>query len=141
MKEAMFMNYGKRSASKKQKNITSKANMRKKKIGVRLFKGFLLCIAVVCIAGAAGAGLLVKRIIDNAPEITPSSIKPEGYTSVAYADDNATIIEDFKQAGSNRVYVTIDEIPEDLQHAFVAVEDSGFISTTGLTPREFFELL
>ena len=78
------MNYGKRSASKKQKNITSKANMRKKKIGVRLFKGFLLCIAVVCIAGAAGAGLLVKRIIDNAPEITPSSIKPEGYTAGLY---------------------------------------------------------
>ena len=129
------MNYGKRSASKKQKNITSKANMRKKKIGVRLFKGFLLCIAVVCIAGAAGAGLLVKRIIDNAPEITPSSIKPEGYTSVAYADDNATIIEDFKQAGSNRVYVTIDEIPEDLQHAFVAVEDSRFYQHNGIDPQ------
>ena len=57
------MNYGKRSASKKQKNITSKANMRKKKIGVRLFKGFLLCIAVVCIAGAAGAGLPSFNVI------------------------------------------------------------------------------
>ena len=36
------MNYGKRKASKKQKRITSKKNMHKKKLGVRLFKGFLL---------------------------------------------------------------------------------------------------
>ena len=38
------MNYGKRKASKKQKRITSKKNMHKKKLGVRLFKGFLLCL-------------------------------------------------------------------------------------------------
>ena len=34
------MNYGKRKASKKQKRITSKKNMHKKKLGVRLLKVF-----------------------------------------------------------------------------------------------------
>ncbi|XCP86792.1 PBP1A family penicillin-binding protein [Roseburia hominis] len=129
------MNYGKRKASKKQKEITSKSNMRKKKIGVRLFKGFLLCIVALCLLGVAGGGIFVKRIIDNAPEITPESIKPQGYTSTVYANDNVTETEHFKAAGSNRVYKTIDEIPVDLQHAFVAIEDSRFYTHNGIDPQ------
>ena len=69
------MNYGKRKASKKQKRITSKKNMHKKKLGVRLFKGFLLCIFVCCILAAIGGGFIIKHVIDNAPEITASNHK------------------------------------------------------------------
>ena len=83
------MNYGKRKASKKQKRITSKKNMHKKKLGVRLFKGFLLCIFVCCILAAIGGGFIIKHVIDNAPEITADSIKPQGYTSTALADDGS----------------------------------------------------
>lgn len=36
------MNYGKKKASKQQKNVTSKAAMKKKRAGVRLFKAMLL---------------------------------------------------------------------------------------------------
>lgn len=129
------MNYGKRKASKKQQNITSKGNMRKKKIGVRLFKGFLLCILVFCIIGVIGGGIFVKRIIDNAPEITPESIKPQGYTSIIYADDNVTETDRLTKAGANRVYKSIDEIPLHLQHAFVAIEDSRFYTHNGIDPQ------
>ena len=111
------MNYGKRKASKKQKRITSKKNMHKKKLGVRLFKGFLLCIFVCCILAAIGGGFIIKHVIDNAPEITADSIKPQGYTSTALADDGTTTIAEFTGAGANRVYKTIDQIPEDLQHS------------------------
>lgn len=126
------MNYGKRKASKKQKRITSKKNMRKKKLGVRLFKGFLLCIFVCCILAAIGGGFIIKHVIDNAPEITADSIKPQGYTSTALADDGTTTIAEFTGAGANRVYKTIDQIPEDLQHAFVAIEDSRFYTHNGV---------
>lgn len=126
------MNYGKRKASKKQKHITSKKNMRKKKVGVRLFKGFLLCIFVCCIIAAIGGGFIIKHVIDNAPEITADSIKPQGYTSTALADDGTTTIAEFTGAGANRVYKTIDQIPADLQHAFVAIEDSRFYKHNGI---------
>ena len=89
------MNYGKRKASKKQKRITSKKNMHKKKLGVRLFKGFLLCIFVCCILAAIGGGFIIRHVIDNAPEITADSIKPQGYTSTALADDGTTTIAEF----------------------------------------------
>ena len=126
------MNYGKRKASKKQKRITSKKNMHKKKLGVRLFKGFLLCIFVCCILAAIGGGFIIKHVIDNAPEITADSIKPQGYTSTALADDGTTTIAEFTGAGANRVYKTIDQIPKDLQHAFVAIEDSRFYKHNGI---------
>ena len=91
--------------------------MHKKKLGVRLFKGFLLCIFVCCILAAIGGGFIIKHVIDNAPEITADSIKPQGYTSTALADDGTTTIAEFTGAGANRVYKTIDQIPEDLQHS------------------------
>ena len=69
------MNYGKKKAAKRQKQITSKSAMQAKRVGVRLFKALLLCIIVVAIAGVAGGGLFVKKIIDNSPDITPDDIK------------------------------------------------------------------
>lgn len=129
------MNYGKRKASQKQKKISSKAKMSKKKMGVRLFKGFLLCMLVLCVIGVVGGVVFIKKIIDDAPTITPESIKPQGYTSIVYADDGVTETERFITAGSNRVYKTIDEIPEDLQHAFVAIEDSRFYTHNGIDPQ------
>ena len=36
------MNYGKRNSVKKQKKISSKSKMKKKRAGVRIFKGFLI---------------------------------------------------------------------------------------------------
>lgn len=129
------MNYGKQNASKKQKNITSKSAMKKKKMGVRIFKACLIIFLILCISGVAGAGIIVKKIIDHAPDITPDSIKPQGYMSTIYADDGITPTDTLTAAGSNRVYKTIDEIPEDLQHAFVAIEDSRFYTHKGIDPQ------
>ena len=84
------MNYGKKQAAKKQKKISSKSTMQGKRMGVRLFKAFLLCIIVVGVVGIVGGGLFVKRIIDNAPEVSPSDVKPKGFTTLAYADDGVT---------------------------------------------------
>ena len=54
------MNYGKKHAAKKQKKITAKSTMQGKRVGVRLFKAFLLCLVVVAIAAVVGGGLFVK---------------------------------------------------------------------------------
>ena len=49
------MNYGRRKASKRQKEITSKGTMQGKRMGVRLFKAFLLLILVACVSVGVGA--------------------------------------------------------------------------------------
>ena len=129
------MNYGKRKISKKQKEITSKSTMQGKRVGVRLIKAFFLCVIAVFIIGAVGGLIFLKRILDNSPDISPEDVRPKGYTTLVYADDGSTEIERFVEAGSNRIYKSIDEIPKNLQHAFVAIEDERFYEHNGIDPQ------
>lgn len=125
------MNYGKQNVTKRKKHIASKKNMKKKRVGVRFFKALIICVLVLAIIGIGGAGFFAKRIIDNAPAVTPADIKPKGFTSFVYAEDG-TLLESFVEAGSNRVYKSLDEIPEHLGEAFVAIEDERFYQHNGI---------
>ena len=126
------MNYGKKKAAKRQKKITSKSTMQGKRIVVRLFKALLICIVLAAVVGMAGGGLFIKKIIDDTPHVSASDVKPKGFTTFVYADDGSTEIERFVSSGSNRVYKSVDEIPKDLQHAFVAIEDERFYKHNGI---------
>lgn len=126
------MNYGKEKASKQQKDVTSKSAMKKKRLGVRLFKGFLMIFLLVCVLGVIGGGLIFRKIVNNAPDITPEDVKPSEFTTVVLANDNETVLDTFVDAGANRVYKPIHEIPVHLQKAFVAIEDSRFYEHKGI---------
>ena len=126
------MNYGQKKAAKRQKKITSKSTMQGKRIVVRLFKALLICIVLAAVVGVAGGGLFIKKIIDDTPHVSASDVKPKGFTTFVYADDGSTEIERFVSSGSNRVYKSVDEIPKDLQHAFVAIEDERFYKHNGI---------
>ena len=106
--------------------------MQGKRIVVRLFKALLICIILAAVVGVAGGGLFIKKIIDDTPHVSASDVKPKGFTTFVYADDGSTEIERFVSSGSNRVYKSIDEIPKDLQHAFVAIEDERFYKHNGI---------
>lgn len=73
-----------------------------------------------------------QKMIDDAPDITPEDVKPSKFTTQALADDEITVLDTFVDAGANRVYKSIDEIPKDLQNAFVAIEDSRFYEHNGI---------
>ena len=125
------MNYGKENLEKRKKKISSKKNMKKKRVGVRFFKALIICILILAVVGVGGVGLFAKRIIDNTPTVTPADVKPQGFTSFVYAEDG-TLLEQFLESGSNRVYKTIDEIPKYLGDAFVAIEDERFYKHNGI---------
>lgn len=125
------MNYGKKGASRKDKRVTSTGTLIRKKFTVIFCKALLVCfLAMLVIGGCAGVGFL-KGIIDDAPDIDDIDPTPTGYLSVVLdneGNETATLVA----SGSNRVYVTLDEIPEDLQHAFVAIEDERFYEHNGI---------
>ena len=125
------MNYGKKGAKKRQSELTSKGVVFRKKLHVTFCKALLVCFfAVVIIGGSLGFGVF-KGILDSAPSIDDIDATPTGYLSVVLdnqGNQTATLVA----SGSNRKNVTIDEIPLNLQHAFVAIEDARFYDHHGI---------
>ncbi|MBO5070959.1 MAG: PBP1A family penicillin-binding protein [Roseburia sp.] len=125
------MNYGKKRTLKREQELVSKSTMIRKKFFVIFCKALLICFFAVVIVGGSAAIGVVSGIIDSAPSIEDIDATPTGYlTTVLDCEGNeiATLVA----SGSNRKYVTIDEIPEDLQHAFVAIEDERFYEHNGI---------
>ncbi|XME01213.1 transglycosylase domain-containing protein [Lachnospiraceae bacterium C1.1] len=87
-------------------------------------------IAAVVVSTAAVFGVF-KGVIASSPEINDSDIRPVGYSSVIY-DSEGNQTTKLVAADSNRIYMTIDKIPLDLQHAFVAIEDERFYTHNGI---------
>lgn len=125
------MNYGKKSTRKQQKELVSKGTMIRKKFYVIFCKALLICFFAVIIVGGCSAFGVISGIIDSAPTIEDIDATPTGFLSTVLdctGKETATLVA----SGSNRKYVTIDEIPEDLQHAFVAIEDERFYDHNGI---------
>ncbi len=125
------MNYGRKSVKRKKNLLIPRALW----IGNRI-KATVFLIVLILAVGAAGYGAYrayeyVQEILNDAPDISAVDATPTGYMSTVYdADGNVTA--QLVSSGSNRVYVTLDEIPEDLQHAFVAIEDERFYEHNGI---------
>ena len=125
------MNYGKKGAKKRTAELTSKSTVIKKKLHVTFFKALLLLFFVVVILGGSTAFGVWKGIIDSAPSIDELDATPTGYQTIVL-DDEGNKISTLVASGSNRKYVTIDQIPQDLQDAFVALEDMRFYEHNGI---------
>lgn len=131
------MNYGKKSTSRKSKQLTSKSALIRKKFSVIFLKALLVCFLALLVAGACAAFGIFKGIIDSAPDIEDIDPTPTGYLSVVLdtaGNETATLVA----SGANRVYVTIDEIPLHTQHAFVAIEDARFYEHNGIDIQGIF---
>ena len=125
------MNYGKKGSKKRQAELTSKGIMYGKKMRVIFCKVLLVCcFAVAIIGGSLGFGVY-KGILDSAPSIDDIDATPTGYLTTVL-DNQGNEIATLVASGSNRKNVTIDEIPINLQHAFVAIEDSRFYEHNGI---------
>ena len=125
------MNFGREHTRRKRKQIVSKKKKMQKKAASLLFQLLLLGLTAlaVCI-GSAGFGAY-QGILASSPGIEDIDATPTGYLSTildAKGNTTATLVA----SGSNRIYVTIDEIPKHLQNAFIAIEDSRFREHNGI---------
>ena len=125
------MNYGRHGAIKRRREINSK---EPKFINMFLSSFYVGVIILLVTAAAAGcsAGLGIFRgILASAPSVNVADLRPTGYSSVVY-DNAGNQLTKLVAADSNRIYQTIDKIPLDMQHAFVAIEDERFYEHNGI---------
>ena len=94
----------------------------------------LFFIAILAAAGALiGIG---KAYVGTAPTLDLALLSEQDKTSFIY-DSEGNLITDYKGT-ENRVMVNIYEIPEQLQYAFIAVEDVRFFSHNGVDFKRIF---
>lgn len=125
------MNYGKKSTSKKRKALTSRSSMMGKRAHVSFLRVLLISIIAVGVIGIClGVGAF-KGILDNAPDVSEIDIMPLGYATFIY-DSDGNQMRKLAAPDANRLPVSIDQIPEDLQHAVVAIEDERFYEHNGI---------
>lgn len=125
------MNYGRASLRKRARHLDSKSVKIRRKIGVIVLKLMLIAMIVTGCVGVSMVVGAVQGILASAPDISEMDVIPTGYSTTVLASDGSEIAK-LVAAGSNRQYVTLDEIPEDLQHAVVAIEDSRFYEHNGI---------
>ena len=128
------MNFGKRATNRKRNALSSHSTMMGKKANVSILRIiFIALIAVFAIGCCMGIGAM-RGLIDDAPDISEVNIVPVGEATFVY-DANGDQLQKLTAPDSNRMPVTIDQIPLDLQHAVVAIEDERFYEHNGIDIR------
>lgn len=125
------MNYGRRGIKRQQQML----NDRGPKWGRKL----LLIFAVAIIVSGVGLGILgitlgigaFKGILASAPDIAQMSVAPTGKSSFVYDKDGNQIAK-LVTTNANRIPVSSEVIPDDLKHAFIAIEDERFYQHNGI---------
>ena len=128
------MNYGKKNAAKIKWQLTSRGTVMRRKVKSLTLLIILLCFVLGLAYGGYRGYQYVEQIIAEAPDINEIDATPSGYMSTVL-DAKGNVTAQLVGTGSNRVYVTLEEIPEDLQKAFVAIEDERFYDHNGIDLR------
>lgn len=94
----------------------------------------IILISLGCVVGGILGGA-VFGYIKNADIITPSQLDITKQTSFIYDKDGVEMAQ--IKGGENRVLVEHSEIPENMRHAFIAIEDKRFKSHNGVDINRF----
>ena len=127
-------NYGRSGIEQEREALQATAPRAGNRISViilRIILFLLIAIAVAVICLGIGA---YRGIIDDSPQITDANIMPLGYASFVY-DQDGKEIQKLNSVEGNRISVSINEIPLNMQHAIVAIEDSRFYEHNGVDPH------
>ena len=111
--------------------LSSDKIRRHAKISLFLYK-YILIISIVMIVAVLGLGTgFVRGILKTTPSITKESVHSKGYITTIY-DNKGNKIKTLSNHDSNRIYTPLSDIPQNLQNAFIAIEDERFYNHNGI---------
>ncbi len=125
------MDYGKKGVRAKQKALNSKSQKWGRKIALTCVKVLLIAIVGIGICGAAAGIGVFRGILSSTPTIRLSDVVAVGEATIVY-DKEGNEIDQYVSTNSNRLSVGMDEIPDYMGKAFVAIEDERFYQHNGI---------
>ena len=120
-----IMNFGRREVEKRVHQLRSSATYRIHKlqlIGIRFLLVSLIFVGLFAVSALVGG---YQSILSSAPNPEEIQIMPQGYAT-SVLDTSGKVIQTLVGRNANRQYVTLKDIPVDLQNAFIAIEDERF---------------
>ena len=126
------MDYGKKGVRAQQRALNSKTKKWQRKLGITVIKLLLAAFIALGICGiAAGVGAF-QGILSATPQIRLTDVVAVGEATVVY-DCEGNELDQYVAANSNRLRVeSMDELPDYLGKAFVALEDERFYQNNGI---------
>ena len=125
------MNYSRKGVRAKKKALNAKSQKIGRKAALLVLELFLISVMGIGVIGASAGIGMFKGILASTPQITPSQVAPVGAATFVY-DCEGNKLDELIAVNSNRIIVTQDKIPENLAHAFVALEDERFYQHNGI---------
>ncbi len=127
------MNFGKKGLEDKIKRIRSRKPRLINKVGTGTLRGVVVLFIIAIIVASSLIAGMYDGIVAGTPSVEDVNIMPAGQATFIY-DQDGNMLQQLNSADGNRISVSIDSIPEDMQHAIVAIEDSRFYEHNGIDP-------
>lgn len=125
------MNFGYKKTVDKRKELSSNSRRIKSKAVMSFVKIFMYALLLIVVVGGFTAFGMVKGILETAPVASEIDVSPTAYATKVY-DSEGNLVTTISTDGSNRDEVTIENIPESLQYAFIDIEDERFYEHNGI---------
>lgn len=126
------MKFGVEQIQNKQKMQTG--TRIAKKMAFLVVKLFFIGMLFVAVVGGTAVFGMIKGLIASAPSIESLSVSPSESATYIYDIKNQPV-QKLAEPSSNRTLVTLSQIPKDLQHAVVAIEDERYYEHNGIDIR------
>ncbi len=125
------MNYGEQQIRRKIKILASPKSRIVNRVKLYSIICFIILLFASLLVLAFCAAGVLRGLVDSAPVLSEVELMPSGYATTIYdADGNVT--QTLVGSDANRIYVDIGQIPKDVQHAFIAIEDARFYEHKGI---------
>lgn len=125
------MVFNKKNLNRKKRELHARGEKRFSRLKILAATILLAAVAGVSVIGASAVYGTYKGILEVSPDIGSIDVSPKGYSTFVYdkaGKTTATLVS----TDSNRIPVTREGIPLDLEHAFVAIEDERFYEHRGI---------
>lgn len=125
------MNYGRKGLQSSRRKLSSHGDKLEHAFSINILRLLLfsLIFALVCCV-SLGIGVF-RGILATMPDVSEANIIPVGYATYMY-DAEGNMIQKLTGSNANRVAVSINDIPLNMQHAIVAIEDERFYEHNGI---------
>ncbi len=115
------------------KNVDKNKKKKKRKFLILKIALFIIFVAMIIVGGSV-AGMILG-IVKSAPKIDATNVLSTLSESSVIVDEAGNVIEQIHDPNENREIIKLSDIPENLQDAFIAIEDQRFKKHFGIDIR------